>query len=549
MVGAGAAAGQVRGGDQRPGRVRSHPGRRTGRRAPAPWTRPGRRSRRSPGPAPGSCVQPASSSVAAAIAVAGWCAIGSLGWCRSVTSSWVRPGEVPAYDAGGSHEPQEHRGRDRLPGHQTEQHQHLGGARLERRPPPRRTPTKAPGRVTRPTVRVWSKPGVRASFAVGWITSYAASGWSGPPPGRLVGAEVAGDLVEGAPPVRVEAVIMLPITMPAIGMIPGAVEEHHAGGEHQAEHRDDAGRDREPSPGELPLGTFSRPPEVTVATTNISITNANDHSASQGSGDDQGDRGELDDRPHRGGYLLAGPQPADEGGDDRDDDQDHEDRGEPPVRRDWAALEVTSACHGPAATSSRPGSGSPRSRSGGRGWPRWRRSATPSWRRSSSRPPSWRRPSWPGPSCSRRGLLPGGAGCPARPRSSRTIHSSMIRQVVERAARPVSMPRWPPGTISKRSLSTLGTRSTTGRTHATGAMPSQAPRTPAAAVRFGELDLAVVHRDRAARELVALEHPVVELPERPARVGDHVGGEPVRPPRPGRGSRRRRAWPRSRSAW
>ncbi len=55
------------------------------------------------------------------------------------------------------------------------------------------------------------------------------------------------------------------------------------------------------------------------------------------------------------------------------------------------------------------------------------------------------------------------------------IHSSMIRQVVERAARPVSMPRWPPGTTSKRRSSTPVTRSTIGRTACTGAMPSLAP--------------------------------------------------------------------------
>jgi hypothetical protein len=34
---------------------------------------------------------------------------------------------------------------------------------------------KAPGRVTRPTVRVWSSPGKSASRADGWMTRKAAS--------------------------------------------------------------------------------------------------------------------------------------------------------------------------------------------------------------------------------------------------------------------------------------------------------------------------------------------------------------------------------------
>ena len=55
------------------------------------------------------------------------------------------------------------------------------------------------------------------------------------------------------------------------------------------------------------------------------------------------------------------------------------------------------------------------------------------------------------------------------------IHSSMIRQVVVRAARPVSMPRWPPGTISKRTSEAFGSSRTSERTELIGAMPSVLP--------------------------------------------------------------------------
>ena len=57
----------------------------------------------------------------------------------------------------------------------------------------------------------------------------------------------------------------------------------------------------------------------------------------------------------------------------------------------------------------------------------------------------------------------------------RSIHSSSTRHVLLRAARPVSMPRWPPGTISKRTSRDPLSSGSTGRTAATGAMPSVAP--------------------------------------------------------------------------
>ena len=56
-----------------------------------------------------------------------------------------------------------------------------------------------------------------------------------------------------------------------------------------------------------------------------------------------------------------------------------------------------------------------------------------------------------------------------------SIHSSMVTQVVPRAARPVSMPRWPPGTISKRTSWAFGSSLTIALTAFTGAMPSVLP--------------------------------------------------------------------------
>src|SRR5688572_8442602 len=52
------------------------------------------------------------------------------------------------------------------------------------------------------------------------------------------------------------------------------------------------------------------------------------------------------------------------------------------------------------------------------------------------------------------------------------IHSSITRQVLPRAARPVSIPRCPPGTISKRTSRDPLSSGSIGRTAATGAMPS-----------------------------------------------------------------------------
>src|SRR3954451_22469058 len=54
-------------------------------------------------------------------------------------------------------------------------------------------------------------------------------------------------------------------------------------------------------------------------------------------------------------------------------------------------------------------------------------------------------------------------------------HSSSTRQVVPRAGRPVSMPRWPPGTISTRTSGEPVRRGTTALTALTDAMASVEP--------------------------------------------------------------------------
>jgi hypothetical protein len=84
--------------------------------------------------------------------------------------------------------------------------------------PPSNIPTKAPGRVTKPTVRVWSRPGRRASAASSRATSSAESRGSIPiesaasySPRRLRRAARA------CLPARVVAVIAPPIRMPTIG--------------------------------------------------------------------------------------------------------------------------------------------------------------------------------------------------------------------------------------------------------------------------------------------------------------------------------------------
>ena len=68
-----------------------------------------------------------------------------------------------------------------------------------------------------------------------------------------------------------------------------------------------------------------------------------------------------------------------------------------------------------------------------------------------------------------------GFGAATSPPDHRVTHSSIARQVVPRAARPVSMPRCPPGTISKPTSCEPVSRSTSGRTEGIGAMPSLAP--------------------------------------------------------------------------
>ena len=68
-----------------------------------------------------------------------------------------------------------------------------------------------------------------------------------------------------------------------------------------------------------------------------------------------------------------------------------------------------------------------------------------------------------------------GVGSSASGEECAVIHSSRMRQVVARAARPVSIPRWPPGTTSKRKSVTPVARSSIGRTQPTGAIPSLAP--------------------------------------------------------------------------
>jgi hypothetical protein len=54
-------------------------------------------------------------------------------------------------------------------------------------------------------------------------------------------------------------------------------------------------------------------------------------------------------------------------------------------------------------------------------------------------------------------------------------HSSITTQVVVRAARPVSMPRCPPGTISKRTSGEFVSSGTSALTDLIGAMPSVFP--------------------------------------------------------------------------
>ena len=198
-------------------------------------------------------------------------------------------------------------------------------------PPPSSTPTNAPGSVTRPTVRVWSKPGVSASRAVGAITSKAASGLVSPiASAGLVGAEVPGELVEGAPPGQRRGGHHVADHDAGDRDDAGAVERHHAGGEDQRR-----------APGRCPQA-IARPTHGSCAARRPDPAGrgqGRDHEhqqhegqrqpdAGQGGGDDQRDQRELHDRAQGGGGVLPlGAEPAEHGR--RDGDHRPAPRGRP----------------------------------------------------------------------------------------------------------------------------------------------------------------------------------------------------------------------------
>ena len=153
-----------------------------------------------------------------------------------------------------------------------------------------------------------------------------------------------------------------------------------------------------------------------------------------------------------------------------------------------------------------------------------------SWRAPSSRRPSSRR------SLLRGRLLPGaffaGAFLAAAfragsvPADHSATHSSMTSQVVPRAARPVSMPRWPPGTTSNRTCCGAGQQR---HDRAYGRERRDAVGV-AGEDQHRHRDRRQVHRaaadlHAARREGVALDEAVVELAEGPAGVGRHARHE------------------------
>ena len=78
-----------------------------------------------------------------------------------------------------------------------------------------------------------------------------------------------------------------------------------------------------------------------------------------------------------------------------------------------------------------------------------------------------------------------------------SIQSSNTCQVELRAARPVSIPRWPPGTISKRTSADPVSSGTTALTALMGAMESVAPpKTSTGAVIFASSMVLVPKRIR-----------------------------------------------------
>src|SRR5829696_8473819 len=81
-------------------------------------------------------------------------------------------------------------------------------------------------------------------------------------------------------------------------------------------------------------------------------------------------------------------------------------------------------------------------------------------------------------------FLRGAGAVGTGPADHSATHSSMTDQVVPRAARPVSMPRCPPGTISKRTCREPVSIGTTARTAARGAMPSVLPANTSVGTRI-----------------------------------------------------------------
>ena len=85
-----------------------------------------------------------------------------------------------------------------------------------------------------------------------------------------------------------------------------------------------------------------------------------------------------------------------------------------------------------------------------------------------------------------------------------------------------------PGTISNRTSGDAGEQGTgPARTASTGAIPSVAPAKTSTGAVIADSEWSRSPSSNRPGASTLLREAVVELPEAPARVGGHVGGEPV----------------------